>query len=235
MSGVKAVILAGGLGTRLRPLTYLVPKPMLPLGDKPIMERIIVDLRDQGFKEIIISCSYLARLIELYFGDGSWLGVDIKYVKTDRPLGTAGQLRPVKDYVDGTFIAVYGDVYAKVNYRELVEKHRASGAIATMVLRRVKHKVRFGVIAVDDYGFVRGWHEKPEAEFKVNAGIYAFEPRVFNYIAEGVDSMDRVFRLMLERNEKIYGYEFSGEVYDVGDMEGYEEAVKKFTAELGEI
>jgi len=235
LGDIKAVILAGGLGTRLRPLTYVLPKPMLPLGDKPILERIVVDLRDQGIKDIIISCSYLARIIEAYFGDGSWLGVNISYVRTSRPLGTAGQLKPVKNLVDGTFIAIYGDVYAKIDYNDLLNYHRSVNATATMALRRVKHTVRFGVIAIDDYGRIHGWHEKPQTEFKVNAGIYVFETRVFDYIRDGVDSMDRVFKEMIEKGEKIYGYEFAGEVYDIGDMAGYEEAVKKFTEELGRI
>ncbi|MDH5816137.1 MAG: nucleotidyltransferase family protein [Candidatus Nezhaarchaeota archaeon] len=235
MSEVKAVILAGGLGTRLRPLTYTIPKPMLPLGDKPLLERIIIDLRDQGFKDIVISCSYLARMIETYFGDGSWLGVKISYVKTDRPLGTAGQLKPVKNLVNGTFMAMYGDVYAKIDYRNLLEYHRRTGAIATMVLRKIKQAIRFGVIEVDDHGRVRGWQEKPELEFRVNVGVYVFEPKIFNYILDGVDSMDRVFREMIERGEKVYGYEFTGEVYDIGDMISYEEAVERFTEKLGRI
>jgi len=235
LSKIKAVILAGGLGVRLRPLTYVVPKPMLPLGDKPILERIIIDLRDQGIRDVIISCGYLARVIESYFGDGSWLGVDIKYVKSNRPLGTAGQLRPVKDLVKGTFIAVYGDVYAKIDYRDLVEYHRSKRATATMVLRKLRQPIRFGVVEVDDQGRVLSWREKPEVEYSVNAGIYVFEPKIFDYILEGVDSMDRVFREMVERGERVYGYEFAGEVYDIGDMASYEEAVKKFTEELGRI
>jgi len=235
LSKIKAVILAGGLGVRLRPLTYVVPKPMLPLGDKPILERIIIDLRDQGIRDIVISCGYLARVIESYFGDGSWLGVDIKYVKSNRPLGTAGQLRPVKDLVKGTFIAVYGDVYAKIDYRDLVEYHRSKRATATMVLRKLRQPIRFGVVEVDDQGRVLSWREKPEVEYSVNAGIYVFEPKIFDYILEGVDSMDRVFREMVERGERVYGYEFAGEVYDIGDMASYEEAVKKFTEELGRI
>ena len=235
MSRIKAVILAGGLGVRLRPLTYVVPKPMLPLGDKPILERIITDLRDQGIRDVVISCSYLARVIESYFGDGSWLGVNIEYVKSDRPLGTAGQLRPVKDLVEGTFITVYGDVYAKIDYRDLVEYHKSKRATATMVLRKLKQAVRFGVVEVDGQGRVLTWREKPEVEYNVNAGIYVFEPKVFDYILEGIDSMDRVFRDMIERGERVYGYEFAGEVYDVGDMTSYEEAVKRFTEELGGI
>lgn len=235
MSEVKAVILAGGLGTRLRPLTYVVPKPMLPLGDKPILERIIIDLRDQGFKDVVVSCSYLARLIEAYFGDGSWLGVKIGYIKTDRPLGTAGQLKSAKNLVDGTFIAIYGDVYAKIDYRDLLSYHRRIGAVATMVLKRSKQAIRFGVVDVDDQGRIRGWREKPELEFKVNVGIYVFEPKIFNYILNGVDTMDRVFREMIEKGERVYGYEFTGEVYDIGDVASYEEAVKKFTEELGKM
>ncbi len=235
MSEVKAVILAGGLGVRLRPLTYVIPKPMLPLGDKPILERIIVDLRDQGIRDVIISCSYLARVIESYFGDGSWLGVNIKYVKSDRPLGTAGQLRPVKGLVKDTFITVYGDVYAKIDYQDLVRYHRSKRATATMVLRGLKQTVRFGVVEVDDQGRVLAWREKPEVEFNINAGIYAFEPKIFDYILEGVDSMDRVFRDMIERGERVYGYKFTGDVYDIGDVASYEEAVKKFTEELGKI
>jgi len=235
LSRIKAVILAGGLGVRLRPLTYVVPKPMLPLGDKPILERIITDLRDQGIRDVVISCSYLARVIESYFGDGSWLGVNIEYVKSDRPLGTAGQLRPVKDLVEGTFITVYGDVYAKIDYRDLVEYHKSKRATATMVLRKLKQAVRFGVVEVDGQGRVLTWREKPEVEYNVNAGIYVFEPKVFDYILEGIDSMDRVFRDMIERGERVYGYEFAGEVYDIGDMTSYEEAVKRFTEELGGI
>jgi mannose-1-phosphate guanylyltransferase len=208
---------------------------MLPLGDKPILERIIIDLRDQGIRDIVISCGYLARVIESYFGDGSWLGVDIKYVKSNRPLGTAGQLRPVKDLVKGTFIAAYGDVYAKIDYRDLVEYHRSKRATATMVLRKLRQPIRFGVVEVDDQGRVLSWREKPEVEYSVNAGIYVFEPKIFDYILEGVDSMDRVFREMVERGERVYGYEFAGEVYDIGDMASYEEAVKKFTEELGRI
>ena len=235
MSEIKAVILAGGLGVRLRPLTYVVPKPMLPLGDKPILEKIIVDLRDQGVRDVVISCSYLARLIEAYFGDGSWLGVNIKYVRSERPLGTAGQLRPVKDLVDDTFITVYGDVYAKIDYRDLVRYHRSKRATATMVLRRLRQTIRFGVVEIDDKGRVLAWREKPEVEFKVNAGIYVFEPKIFDYILEGVDSMDRVFRDMMERGERVYGYEFTGDVYDIGDFASYEEAVERFTEELGKI
>lgn len=235
MNEVKAVILAGGLGVRLRPLTYIVPKPMLPLGDRPILERIIVDLRDQGFKEIVISCSYLARIIEEYFGDGSWLGVRVSYVKTERPLGTAGQLKPVRNLIDGTFIAIYGDVYAKINYKDLLRYHKRRGAIATMVLKKIKQPIRFGVIDVDDQGRIREWREKPELEFNVNVGIYVFEPKIFDYILDGIDSMDRVFREMIEKGERVYGYEFAGEVYDIGDMASYEEAVKKFTEELGKI
>jgi len=208
---------------------------MLPLGDKPILERIITDLRDQGIRDVVISCSYLARVIESYFGDGSWLGVNIEYVKSDRPLGTAGQLRPVKDLVEGTFITVYGDVYAKIDYRDLVEYHKSKRATATMVLRKLKQAVRFGVVEVDGQGRVLTWREKPEVEYNVNAGIYVFEPKVFDYILEGIDSMDRVFRDMIERGERVYGYEFAGEVYDVGDMTSYEEAVKRFTEELGGI
>lgn len=235
MSKIKAVILAGGLGTRLRPLTYLVPKPMLPLGDKPVLERIIIDLRDQGIREIVISCSYLARIIETYFGDGSWLGVDISYVKAPKPLGTAGQLKPVKDLINETFIAVYGDVYAKIDYKDLLTYHKSLKATATMVLRKLKYNVRFGVIEVDDQSRILEWREKPQLEFRVNAGIYVFEPRVFDYISDGVDSMDRVFREMIERGERVYGYEFTGEVYDVGDMASYEEAVKRFTEDLGKV
>lgn len=233
MNEVKVVILAGGLGTRLRPLTYVVPKPLLPLGDKPLLERIIADLRDQGFRDIVISCSYLAKVIETYFGDGSWLGVKISYVKSDRPLGTAGQLKPVKRHVNGTFIVVYGDVYAKIDYRDLLSYHKRTSAIATMVLRRMKQTIRFGVIDIDDQGRVHGWREKPEVEFKVNVGIYVFEPKIFDYILDGVDSMDRVFREIIGKGERVYGYEFTGEVYDIGDMASYEEAAKKFTEELG--
>ena len=131
---MKAVILAGGLGTRLRPYTLFLPKPMLPLGDRPIIEHIIRWLKGKGVREFVVSIGYMGRVIEDYFGDGSSLGVSMKYVRSDRPMGTAGQLKLVEDLIDGTFICVYGDSIFKFDLDEAVRFHKEKGCLATIMV-----------------------------------------------------------------------------------------------------
>ncbi len=235
MGGV-AVVLAGGLGTRLRPLTYTMPKPMLPLGGKPLLERTIEKLKASRIEDIVVATFHLGRVIKHYFGDGSEYGVKITYVRSDKPLGTAGQLKTVERYVDEDFIVIYGDVYADMDYRSLLEWHRRSRGIGTIVLREVKQRLKFGLVKLNEEGLVMEWVEKPEVGYLVAAGVFAFNRRIFNYIyADRPDSMDKAILRAMEKGEKVYGYRSNAKFVDVGDIDSYVKVNEEFEAAFGDL
>lgn len=232
---MKGVILAGGLGTRLRPFTFFAPKVMLPVGDRTIIERVIEWMANNGIREIIIATGYLHHVIESYLGDGNRLDLDIRleYVRSKRPMSTGGQLKTVEDKIDGTFLLSYGDVLTNMSLEPVVSLHKKKKATATIVTKKHRFSLRFGVIDIDDEGRVLKWLEKPVIERDVNTGIYLMEPKVFDYIDKGeVISMDVVFRRMLEAGEKIYAYRSKADFIDIGDMESYMEAVEEYTRML---
>jgi mannose-1-phosphate guanylyltransferase len=160
---MKAVILAGGLGTRLQPYTFFIPKPMLPLGNKPLLEHIIEWLtRGNTINEIVVCVSYLHRTIEDYFEDGSRLGIKIKYARSDRPLATAGQLKTAEPLIDDTFVCVYGDAVYEFPINSMIEEHRNSKAFVTMALLSYKAKLKYGFIDLDEKSRIVSWRENPE-------------------------------------------------------------------------
>ncbi|MCZ6725310.1 MAG: nucleotidyltransferase family protein, partial [Thaumarchaeota archaeon] len=173
---MKAVILAGGLGTRLRPYTLFVPKGMLPLGSKPVLEHIIEWLSKNGITDIVLCVGYLSKVISDYFSNGKELGVKISYVKSSRPMGTAGQLKSAQKLLDESFICVYGDVILKNNLRKMISYHKSKKAIATIGLTKYSTKMSYGFIETEKNGLVRSWSEKPEISGLINAGLYVFEP-----------------------------------------------------------
>jgi len=233
---VKAVILAGGLGTRLRPYTLFVPKPMLPLAEKPVLQYTIEWLRSNGLEDLVLSVGYLRKVIEDYFQGGEEFGVKIKYVRLREPLGTAGQLREAAEYLDSTFICIYGDSVYNFALKDAIAYHREKGALATMILKRYKTALRYGFIDIDSDGSVKRWREKPEFEGLINIGCYVMEPGFLKYIPKGVMyGMDMAFKNAVEAGESIYGYVTEGEFVDIGDMESYEEANRLFTSRLGKI
>lgn len=235
MGGI-AVILAGGLGTRLRPLTYVLPKPLLPLGGKPLIEKTIERLKDSGIERLVVATYYLAKVIERYLGDGSDYGVKITYARSDKPLGTAGQLKTVEPYVDEDFVVVYGDVYTDINYRSLLEWHVKSGGIGTVVLREVKQKLRFGLVKLGEEKLILEWVEKPEVSHLVTAGVFAFNPRIFSYIGVNApDSMDKLVLRALEKGEKVYGYVSSARFIDIGDLDSYAKANEELEEAFGDL
>ena len=236
MSLLKVVILAAGLGTRLRPYTLFLPKPMLPLGERPVLEYVLDWLKKYGFNDIYICVGYLRRTIEEYFKDGSEFGVKITYVRTSRPMGTGGQLKSAAPYISDTFLCLYGDTIFDFDLQRFVDKHREKRADATIALSRYKVVLKYGFIDVDAEGFVQNWREKPELQGLINIGCYVMEPKVLNYIPEGiVYSMDLVFRNMIERGERIYGYIIEDGFIDIGDKKSYASAYRRYLERLGKI
>src|SRR5436305_865630 len=186
---MKAVILAGGEGTRLRPLTSNQPKPMMPIANAPMMEHIVRLLAGHGFDDIVVTVAFLANHIRNYFGDGSDFGVRIRYATEDTPLGTAGAVRNAASELDDTFLVVAGDVITDIDLRAVVAAHRSKGAFASIALKRVTNPVEFGIVITRPDGMIERFLEKPTwgqvFSDTINTGIYVLEPDVFNFIDEG--------------------------------------------------
>ena len=225
---MRAVILAGGKGTRLAPYTSVFPKPLVPIGDMPILQVVIHQLRHYGFTHITLTVGHLATLLQAFFQDGSQYGVRIDYVIEDEPLGTAGPLVFVPDLKEA-FLVMNGDVLTTLNYTELVQYHKRMGAVATVAMHRRQVKIDLGVIQLDGDNRVKGYIEKPVYDYDVSMGIYVFSPRVLSYIPSGkyFDFPDLVHRL-LESGETIIGYPYEGYWLDIGRPDDYEQAVRDF-------
>ena len=230
------MILAAGLGTRLRPYTFFLPKPMLPLGEKPVLEHQIEWLKSAGIKEILISTSYLGKIIENYFQDGQALGVTITYVNSKRPMGTAGQLKSVEEHLKGSFVCLYGDTLFTFDLADAVHFHREQKAAATMILMPYKTTLRYGFIDVDPGGKIRSWREKPEVTGTINVGCYIMEPRFLKHTPKGrVYSMDNAYRNAIRAGERVLGYVAKGEFIDIGDKVSYRAAYERYLRRLGKI
>ncbi len=233
---LKAVILAGGLGTRLHPYTLFMPKPMLPLGDKPVLEHLISWLYNNGIKEMVICVSYLRRMIEDYFRDGKELGVKIAYARTNTPMGTAGQLKSAEKFIDGTFLCVYGDSIYDFDVKDMIDFHYKKKALATIALLPYKTTLKYGFIDIDKNELVKKWREKPSIEGLINIGCYVMEPEFLNYVPKDTRlGMNFAFEKAIEKKEKIYGYNAKGNFIDIGDKRGYIGVYKKFLGKLGDI
>ncbi len=233
---LKAVILCGGLGTRLRPYTLFVPKPMLPLAEKPLLQYIIEWLNKNGISEIVLSVGYLRKSIEDYFDDGHDLNVKIDYVRQSGPLGTAGQLKEVESHLNSRFICVYGDSFYNFDINKVVSTHINNNSLATVILKKYSTTLKYGFLETDSSGAIKKWLEKPEYEGLINIGCFIMEPEFLKYIPEKkMYGMDIAFRTAIDSKEKIFGYQTDGEFIDLGDMESYEQANQLFTSRLGKI
>lgn len=224
---MKAVILAGGEGTRLRPLTSNQPKPMMPIANRPMMEHIVKLLAQHGFDEIVVTVAFLANQIRTYFGDGAELGVEMRYATEDSPLGTAGAVRNAAEELDDTFLVIAGDVLTDIDLAEVVAAHKASGALGTIALKRVSDPVEFGIVITGEDGTIERFLEKPTwgqvFSDTINTGIYVLEPRIFDYIPEGevVDFSSDVFPAALAKGELLMGHVIEGYWEDVGNLDSY--------------
>ncbi|MFQ6122223.1 MAG: sugar phosphate nucleotidyltransferase [Dehalococcoidales bacterium] len=224
---LKAVILVGGEGTRLRPLTYGVPKAMMPVLNRPFLEHLVAYLREFGIKDIILALSYLAESIQDYFGDGSNLGVQLTYSVESSPLGTAGAVKNIEQYLNSTFAVLNGDIFTDLDIADMLTFHRQKGAKATIALTWVDNPCAFGVVETTDDGRVQRFVEKPSPDQVtsnwINAGIYILEPEALKYVPAGSHYMFErgLFPLLLDLGEPVYGYHFSGYWLDMGTPEKY--------------
>ncbi len=233
----KAVILAGGMGTRLQPYTFFLPKPMLPIGDKPLLEHLMLWLKENNVSEIVLTVSYMRRTIESYFGDGSEWEISIEYARSKTPLGIAGQLRTAKDFVDSTFYLLYGDSVFDFRLPDMLNDHHSKDAVLTMGLMHYNQKLPYGIIERRNDGKVSTWNEKPEVGGLINVGCYIVEPKIFHYIPEGkMYGFDNVVRDMISAGEKVYSYVIEGkEFVDIGDESSFRKAYDNFLQKMGKV
>lgn len=225
---MKAVILAGGKGRRLAPYTTVLPKPLMPIGDMPILEVILRQLKRHGFDDITVAVGHLAELLMAFFNDGSKLGLKIAYSIEEKPLGTAGPLSLIKG-LDDDFIVMNGDVLSDLNYADLYRFHRESGAMATVATYERTVKIDFGVIETGDGDAIEKYIEKPSINYRVSMGVYVFSPEVLGYIKPDVyfDFPDLV-RLLIAEGKKVASYPFRGYWLDIGRHDDYETAINEF-------
>jgi len=221
---IIAVILAGGKGTRLRPYTISLPKPLMPVGDHPILELIIKKLRKAGIKKIIIAVGYLESLIKAYFGDGGKFGVEIIYSREDKPLGTAGPLKLVKKYLHNSFILINGDTLTDMDLCAMLKFHRKHCALATVGISKRKVDIDFGVLKLDSARRLVSYQEKPTIEYFVSMGIYVLEPGVIDYIPKGFFNLPELMIAMKDAGEKVMAYQHNGYWLDIGRFEDYQTA-----------
>jgi NDP-sugar pyrophosphorylase family protein len=234
---VRTVILAGGMGTRLRPYTSILPKPLLPLGDRSILELLMKQLARKGFRDITLSVGHLAHLIEAVLGNGAGRDVEITYVREDLPLGTAGSLRIVPG-LDRTFLMLNGDVVTALDYRELVRHHRANGNVVTIATRQREVRTEYGVLDVDASSDgtrrVVGYQEKPILNFRVSMGVYVLEPQALDFVPEaGYFDFPDLVHALLEADARVGSYDYDGFWLDIGRYEDYEQAIAMW--EAGEL
>jgi mannose-1-phosphate guanylyltransferase len=243
---MKAMILAAGKGTRVRPITHIVPKPMIPILQKPVMEFLLELLREHGFAEIMVNVSHLAEEIENYFRDGQRFGVEIAYSFEGRiedgeligdALGSAGGLKKIQTFqrfFDDTFVVLCGDALIDLDLSEAVRRHKAKGAMASLITKRVPRDQvsSYGVVVTDDDGRVRSFQEKPSvdeaASDMINTGIYIFEPEVLDYVPDGVafDIGSDLFPRLVADNAAFYALPMEFEWVDIGKVPDYWQAIR---------
>ncbi|HEY2776266.1 MAG TPA: sugar phosphate nucleotidyltransferase [Gaiellaceae bacterium] len=227
---MKAVVMAGGEGTRLRPLTSNQPKPMVPIVGKPCMEHILELLRTHGFEDVIVTVAFLPQAIRSYFGDGTSLGLNIQYSVEESPLGTAGSVRLASDALDDTFLVISGDALCDIDLQRIVDFHKEKGAAVTIGLKSVENPLEFGIVVTDEDGKVERFLEKPSwgqvFSDTINTGIYVLEPEVLKHIPTDrpYDFSKELFPLLLEMGRPIYGYVCEGYWQDIGNLDQYRQA-----------
>ena len=230
---MHAVILAGGKGTRLHPYTTVLPKPLMPIGDMPVLEVVLRQLKRGGFDRVTLAVSYLAELIEAYCGDGSRFGLDLRFSRERKELSTAGPLKLIKG-LDETFLTMNGDILTTLDYAALVRHHKEQGAAATIAVHRRTVKIDYGVIESDGAGALDRYIEKPEYHYCVSMGINVFEPGVVDHIGEGerLTIPDLMLRLK-GAGKKVGTFEPDCLWLDIGRPEDHEKAVELFESMRG--
>ena len=228
--GVKAVVMAGGEGTRLRPLTSNQPKPMVPIVGKPCMEHILELLREHGLEDVIVTVAFMPQAIRGYFGNGESLGLNIEYSVEESPLGTAGSVRLAGDRLDETFLVISGDALCDVDLTELIDAHKEKGAAVTIGLKSVENPLEFGIVVTDEEGRIERFLEKPSwsqvFSDTINTGIYVLEPEALRHVpTDGpYDFSKELFPLLLEMGRPLYGHVLDGYWQDIGNLDQFRQA-----------
>lgn len=222
-----AVILAGGKGSRLRPYTIVLPKPLMPIGDYPILEVIVRQLVVQGFTNITLAVNHQAELIKAFFGDGSKWGISIEYSLEDQPLGTMGPLKLINNLPEH-FLVMNGDILTDIVFAEFFDNHVNSGAIYTISSHLREEMIDYGVLQTNN-GFLTGFKEKPKNMYEVSMGIYMLSKKVLNFIPENTPyGFDQLMLALLAKNEPVAVKTFTGLWLDIGRPDDYVKAIEQF-------
>jgi len=219
---MKVVILAGGKGTRLKPYTTSFPKPLMPVGDKPILEILIRQLASYDQKDIILAVGHLAELVMSFIGAGSQYGVKIEYSREEKPLGTIGPLSLFTEELNETFLIINGDTLTDINYSKFIQSHKDRNCIVTIAASRRETELNYGILHLNSDLYIEKYEEKPQIGYHVGTGICIFEPEVLQYIKRGkhLDLPDLINKLIADGKE-INSYVHKGYWYDIGRPEDY--------------
>ncbi|MBL4933542.1 sugar phosphate nucleotidyltransferase [Clostridium paridis] len=225
---MRAIIMAGGRGERLKPYTTVIPKPLMPIGDIAILEFVILKLKKAGFDRVTITLGYLGNLIEAYVGNGSRFGIPIDFIYEEKPLSTIGPLAFIED-LNETFIVMNGDILTDIDFNKLIEFHKKKRAKATIATNKRFSKIDFGVLNFNGDRLITSFIEKPEYNYDVSMGIYVFEPEVLEYVKKGIPyGLDSLVLDMIQNRDRIYSFEFDGYWLDIGRPDDYEKAIEMF-------
>jgi NDP-mannose synthase len=231
---MRTVILAGGQGVRLKPYTITLPKPLVPVGEEPIMKLLLNSLKRQGIKEVVICVNHMRELIEAYFGDGSEMGMKIRYSRETKPLGTVAPIKLIQGLPDD-FLVMNGDVMTDLSMRKLFHEHKTNDAIMTVATFTRNVHVDYGVIKHDADHVVNGFTEKPNYDVDVSMGVYAFNKRVFDYVPDNTYfGFDSLMHKLLLNGEKVKTFEHHGYWLDIGRPEDYEKANEDVDRVMGQ-
>lgn len=234
---MKAIVMAGGFGTRLHPLTLYCPKPMLPLGNQPVLAYILDLLKRHDFCDVVITTNYLSNQIQDYFGDGSHRGMFLRYSVEETPLGTAGSVKYAQPYFKNEpCLVISGDIVTDIDLSQVVRFHQEKRALATLALTQVADPTAYGVVVTDPAGRIRQYREKPDRQSVVshfvNTGIYVLEPELLNYMqpATVCDFSYDIFPQLLHDNAALFGCRTEGYWRDMGTMQSYQQSIADIRA-----
>jgi NDP-mannose synthase len=232
---MKVIILAGGMGTRLRPYTVTLPKPLVPVGERSILDIVLCQLRHFGVKHVTIAVNHLSHLIMAYFGDGERWGIKIDYSIEDKPLSTIGPLKLMKNLPEN-FLVMNGDILTDLNFLNLYSYHTEKDADLTVAIFKRDSKIDFGVIHTDETNHITGFEEKPVFHHHVSMGVYAINRRLLDMVPEGVPfGFDDLMVSCLKQKRTIFGFPHSGYWLDIGRPDDYQEANEKVDGLMARI
>lgn len=232
---MQAIILAGGKGKRLAPYTTILPKPLMPIADMPILEIVLLQLKKHGFTDIVLAVGHLAGLIQAYCGDGSRWGLNITYSMEDEPLGTAGPLSLI-DGLEENFLVMNGDLLTNIDYSDLMGYHLQKNALATVSMYNKDVPISLGVLKLDDSGNIIDYIEKPTLTYKVSMGIYILNRKILDHIEKGKYlDFPVLIKQLIGENEKVVGYDFTGYWMDIGRHEDYSKVLEEFENRKDEL